>query len=123
MAIPGVSPAPVVWGFYGTPFNDLINPPPVFPIPGDCVPFATGVGGTCSGTWDAPEGQGTTLAAQLDNLLNGRAYINFHTVQFPSGEIRGQLVRIPEPATLALIALAFVGIYWTRRNAQKAQAR
>ena len=74
---------PVVWGFIGTPFNDN--------NPNDAVvtPFASGVGGTFSGKWDAPEGNGTTLAAQLDNLLAGRAYINFHTVQFGGGEIRG----------------------------------
>jgi uncharacterized protein (TIGR03118 family) len=73
----------VVWGFIGTPFNDN--------NPNDAVvtPFASGVGGTFSGKWDAPEGNNTTLAAQLDNLLAGRAYINFHTVQFGGGEIRG----------------------------------
>jgi hypothetical protein len=49
----------------------------------------TGVGGNFSGKWDAPEGNGTTLAAQLSNLREGRAYINFHTMQFAGGEIRG----------------------------------
>lgn len=79
---PGVN-GPVVWGFIGTPFNDN--------NPNDAVvtPFGSGVGGTFSGKWDAPEGNGTTLAAQLDNLRNGRAYINFHTTQFAGGEIRG----------------------------------
>jgi uncharacterized protein (TIGR03118 family) len=74
---------PVVWGFIGTPFNDN--------NPNDAVttPFGSGVGGTFSGKWDAPEGNGTTLAAQLDNLRAGRAYINFHTTQFSGGEIRG----------------------------------
>ena len=74
---------PVVWGFIGTPFNDN--------NPNDAVvtPFASGVGATFSGKWDPPEGNGTTLAAQLDNLRAGRAYINFHTTQFGGGEIRG----------------------------------
>ena len=36
-----------------------------------------------------PEGNGTTLAAQLTNLTTGHAYINFHTTQFGGGEIRG----------------------------------
>ena len=81
---------PVVWGFIGTPFNDN--------NPNDAVvtPFMSGVGGAFAGKWDAPEGNGTTLAAQLDNLKNGRAYINFHTVQFGGGEIRGNF-----PATQA----------------------
>jgi len=79
---PGVN-GPVVWGFFGSPFNDN--------NPNDQAysPFSSGVGGTFKGKWDAPEGNGTTLAAQLDNLRNGRAYINFHTVQFGGGEIRG----------------------------------
>lgn len=74
---------PVVWGFFGAPFNNN--------NPNDQVntPFSSGVGGTFSGTWDAPEGNGTTLAAQLANLRQGRAYINFHTTQFGGGEIRG----------------------------------
>jgi uncharacterized protein (TIGR03118 family) len=76
---------PVVWGFIGTPFNDN--------NPNDQVvtPFSSGVGGTVSGKWDAPEGNATTLAAQLTNIREGRAYINFHTVQFGGGEIRGNI--------------------------------
>lgn len=82
---PAPATRPVVWGFIGTPFNDN--------NPNDSVvtPFGAGVGGTFSAKWDAPEGNGTTLAAQLDNLLAGRAYINFHTTQFSGGEIRGNL--------------------------------
>jgi len=58
---PGVN-GPVVWGFFGTPFNDN--------NPNDVVntPFATGVGGTISGKWDAPEGNATTLTAQVANV-------------------------------------------------------
>src|SRR2546421_6351212 len=48
--------------------------------------FSTGVGGAFRGKWDAPEGNGTTLAAQLTNLRTGHAYINFHTTQFGGGE-------------------------------------
>jgi uncharacterized protein (TIGR03118 family) len=80
--VPGVN-GPVVWGFFGNPFNDN--------NPNDQVvsPFSTGVGGAFSGKWDAPEGNGTTLAAQLPNIRGGHAYINFHTAQFTGGEIRG----------------------------------
>ena len=79
---PGVNGS-VVWGFFGAPFNDNNPNDSAFTLtPG-------GVGATFTGKWDAPEGNGTTLAAQLANLRAGRAYINFHTVQYGGGEIRG----------------------------------
>ena len=90
----------VVWGFFGAPFNDN--------NPDDSVvtPFATGVGGTFSGKWDAAEGNNTTLTAQLPNILDpvnpGRAYINFHTNQFGGGEIRGNIFVVPEPASIVM---------------------
>ncbi len=104
-AIPG-SNGPVVWGFFGNPFNDN--------NPNDVVntPFTTGVGGTISGKWDLPEGNSTTLALQLPNILSGHSYINFHTTQFGGGEIRGALevVSTPEPSTMAMFALAGLGL-------------
>ncbi|HKG46732.1 MAG TPA: CHRD domain-containing protein [Pyrinomonadaceae bacterium] len=42
-------------------------------------------------------------AAFIAGLLNGQTYFNIHTTQFPTGEIRGQLQAVPEPATLLLM--------------------
>ncbi|MBA3240964.1 MAG: DUF4214 domain-containing protein [Acidobacteria bacterium] len=75
----------VVWGFIGSPFND--NNPNDQQI----IPFTSGIGGRVNAKWDAPEGNGTTLAAQLSNFREGRAYVNFHTTQFGGGEIRGNI--------------------------------
>jgi hypothetical protein len=108
--------APVVWGFFGTPFNDT-NPTNTV-----VTPFATGVGGTVVGTWDTAEGNNTTFAAQLQNILAGRSYINFHTVQFGGGEVRGQLVvAIPEPETYALMLAGLGAVAWVGRR-KKARA-
>jgi hypothetical protein len=109
---PGVN-GPVVWGFFGTPFNDN-NPNDVV-----MTPFSTGVGGTFSGKWDAPEGNNTTLAAQLPNILAGRSYINFHTTQFTGGEIRGAINAVPEPSALTLFstgAAGILGLGWFRAH-------
>ena len=101
----------VVWGFFGSPFND--NAPNDFQM----VPAATGTGGTFTGKWDEGEGNaGTTLSAQLANIFAGRAYINFHTAQFGSGEIRGALLLVPEPSTAALLLVSAGGALVSRRR-------
>jgi CHRD domain len=69
------------------------------------IPFATGVGGTFTGTWDQTEGNGTTLSDQLNNILTGRSYINFHTTQFGGGEIRGAIVQRSTPAVFQAAGL------------------
>ena len=90
---------PVIFGFIGAPFNDT--------SPNDVVvtPFASGVGGTVTGRWNLGEGNGTTLTAEIPNLLAGLTYVNFHTVQFGGGEIRGQITTVPEPGSLTLLLL------------------
>jgi hypothetical protein len=94
---------PVAWGFFGSPFNDLL--PPV-----TTVTPASGVGGSFHGTWNAPEGNNTTLVAQIPNILAGRSYINFHTGQYPGGEIRGLIQVVPEPSTYAFMAIGSLAL-------------
>lgn len=103
-AVTPTTNGPVVWGFFGSPFNDN--------NPNDVVvsPFSSGVGGTISGKWDAPEGNNTTLAAQLPNVLAGRSYINFHTTQFPGGEVRGAINVVPEPSAFLLFSTGAAGL-------------
>lgn len=42
-------------------------------------------------TFNAP----FTFDSVLTNIRNGTAYVNVHTVAFPGGEIRGQIVDVP----------------------------
>ena len=109
-AAPG-NTAPVVWGFFGSPFNDTTPNDAVF------TPFSTGVGGTFSGKWDLPEGNNTNLAAQLANILSGHSYINFHTVQNTGGEIRGFLVlQASEPQSVSLLGVGLLALGFVCRR-------
>lgn len=74
------------------------------------------VTGRMTGVWNAPEGNGTTLTAQLPTLLAGGLYFNVHTTDHAGGEIRGQVLPIPEPATAVLTALAAASVVVSRRR-------
>lgn len=80
---------PVVFGFFGLPYNDLDADTEV-------VRSTGGIGGIAFGQWDSGEGNGTTLAALLGALRAGEIYINFHTNNFPGGEIRGQVLAVDQ---------------------------
>ena len=71
------------------------------------------VTGRITGVWDNAEGNGTTLAAQLNNLFSGGLYFNVHTADQAGGEIRGEVV--PEPST-ALALAAFAPLLLARRR-------
>jgi len=59
-------------------------------------------------------------AALIAGIIGGQTYFNIHTVNFPGGEIRGQLAPVPLPAGLPLFA-AGLGIvtFLARRKSSK----
>ena len=64
-----------------------ISGPVIHPIMGSAPVTDT----TVSGEWTGP-----TLTSEIGNLQAGRLYVNFHTLNHPLGEIRGQLYPPPD---------------------------
>ncbi len=62
--------------------------------------FLNGSGGTVEGA----------SARLLAGLAQGTAYFNVHSSAFPSGEIRGFLQPVPEPASWGLMALGLAAV-------------
>lgn len=84
-----------------------------------CDNVSAGPAGTplCGGSGDPfAIGSSVLSAAQADDLLGGLWYINIHTLGFRGGEIRGQVIRVPEPGTVALFGIGLAGIGFACRK-------
>jgi hypothetical protein len=49
-------------------------------------------------------------------FLADMTYINIHTTAFPGGEIRGQVLQVPEPAAILLFASGLLPALYARRR-------
>jgi hypothetical protein len=82
------------------------NAPILFPF--------SGVPATTAGA--IPQQTFAINATQVGYLFAGYLYMNVHTSVFPGGEIRGQLLMVPEPNTLALVGLGLGVVAWRLRR-------
>jgi hypothetical protein len=69
--------------------------------------------GATSGTFS---GSGTITAGQVTDMINTNTYINIRSNVFPSGEIRGQLIVVPEPSTVLLVCSGICGLFLMRHR-------
>jgi hypothetical protein len=60
-------------------------------------------------------GSATITAPQAADLLGGLWYINLHSTSSPGGEIRGNVSVVPEPYSVAMLALGLASVAGLRR--------
>jgi len=77
------------------------------------IPFTAGV------TANTLIGSGTLTSTQETQLLGGLWYINIHSTYAGGGEIRGQVLVVPEPVAVTLLGAGLLGLAaFGRRHAR-----
>ena len=103
-------------GLTGTTTVSHIHGPAAPGVPAGVVQgltFVSGLGAT-SGQLQGTTGALTTQ--QATDMLAGLHYVNIHSTFAPGGEIRGQILLVPEPTTFALLGFGSLAVVMARRQ-------
>ena len=100
-------------GLTGNASNAHIHGPAAIGVNAGVVVGLSFTSGATSGTLG---GSGTFTVPQYDALVNELYYVNLHSTTFGPGELRGQLLLIPEPATGVLGLITLTGLCARRRR-------
>lgn len=73
-------------------------------------------GWNASATSGGFNGSVTIAAGDVQSLFEGKYYINVHTAMWGGGEMRGNLIPVPEPSTLGLLGLGATGLLFLVRR-------
>jgi len=111
-ALPGNN-APVIFDLGGPVFH---GGSPQFAIPPSYVFFSP-----FDGTFGA--GPFTLATSQINELVGGLWYVNVTSAQEPNGQIRGQIVSVPEPAVWTLLLIGSGIILLSQRRNPNRPAR
>jgi len=66
----------------------------------------------------------TLTDSQISELMSGLWYVNVTSSSFPDGQLRGQILGVPEPSALALLLIGSgIVLLSRRRNANSAAER
>lgn len=99
-------------------FSGLLGPETVSHFHGPAAPGESAAPQVTLALGSPKIGNATLSEAQETQLLDGLWYVNVHSTVAPDGEIRGQVVAIPEPDVYAMLAsgLGLVGLAVGRRR-------
>lgn len=93
-----------------------VDGPIIVPFFMTTLPATDTISGTLTNADVTPAAGITTIAQVATAIADGNAYVNIHTVEYPGGELRGQLAIAPEPGTAGLLAASLAaGLFLVAR--------
>lgn len=95
-----------------------VNAGVIYGLGGTVIPLG-GTSGAVNGSVSLAAIGSYTVSQQIADLNNSLWYVNIHDAPFPGGEIRGQIVPVPEPSTIALgvgIGAVLLGLRFRKQS-------